>query len=70
MSILVTNLLLTQLFMIMGVPEVMMTDQGKKFHNQVNAELMKVFRIDHRMTTTYHPQANGLDERLNQTLIL
>ena len=22
-----------------------------------------------RMTTAYHPQANGLDERLNQTLI-
>ena len=55
--------------MIMGIPEVMTTDQGKEFHNQVNAELMKVFRIDHRMTTAYHPQANGLDERLNQTLI-
>ena len=55
--------------MIMGIPEVMTTDQGKEFHNQVNAELMKVFRIDHQMTTAYHPQANGLDERLNQTLI-
>lgn len=40
----------------------MMTDQGKEFFNQVNAELMKVFGIEHRMTTAYHPQANGLDE--------
>ena len=29
---------------------------------------MKVFGIQHRLTTTYHPQVNGLDERLNQTL--
>ena len=47
----------------------MTTDQGKEFHNEVNAKLMKVFGIDHQMTTTCHPQANGLDERLNQTLI-
>ena len=23
----------------------------------------------HRVTSAYHPQANGLDERLNQTLV-
>ena len=31
-------------------------------------KLMKVFRIQHRLTTAYHPQVNGLDEQLNQTL--
>ena len=29
---------------------------------------MKEFGIKHRLTTCYHPQANGLDERYNQTL--
>ena len=38
------------------------TDQGRAFHNQFNAELMSVFGIKHRMTTQYHPQANGLDK--------
>ena len=57
-----------QLFFIMGLPSVMTTDQGREFHNRVNEELMKVFGIQHRLTTAYHPQANGLDERLNQTL--
>ena len=30
---------------------------------------MNVFGIQHRLTTAYHPQANGLDEHLNQTLV-
>lgn len=53
--------------MISGIPEVITTDQGKEFHNQ--AELSKAMGIDHRMTTLYHPQENGLDEWLHQTLI-
>lgn len=52
----------------MGLPSVITTDQGKEFNNHINAELMKAFNIDHRLTTAYHPQANGLDERYNQTL--
>ena len=53
----------------MGLPSVIITDQGSVFHNQFNAELTSVFGIKHRMTTPYHPQANGLDERYNQTLV-
>ena len=45
------------------------TDQSREFYNQFNAELMSVFGIKHRMTTPCHPQANGLDERYNQTLV-
>ena len=30
---------------------------------------MKVFGIQHCLTTLYHPQANGMDEQLNQTLV-
>ena len=52
----------------MGIPAVITTDQGSEFKNKLNDELMKTFNIDHRLTTVYHPQANGLDERFNQTL--
>ena len=53
----------------MGLLSVIITDQVREFHNQFKAELMSVFGIKHRMTTPYHPQANGLDERYNQTLV-
>ena len=53
----------------MGLPSVITTDQGSEFNNRINAKLMKAFGIKHRLTTAYHPQANGLDERYNQTLI-
>ena len=53
----------------MGIPAVITTVQGREFHNQLNDMLMETFGIEHRLTTPYHPQANGLDERLNQTLM-
>lgn len=58
-----------QLFFTMGLRAVITTDQGKEFHNKFNAEMTRVLGIEHRMTTPYHPQANGLDERFNQTLV-
>ena len=57
-----------QLFFIMGIPHVITSDQGSGFNNAMNAELMRSMGTDHRLTTAYHPQANGLNERFNQTL--
>ena len=53
----------------MGIPSVITTDQGREFRNEINRVLMDAFGIEHRLTTAYHPQANGLDERFNQTLV-
>lgn len=54
--------------MRMGMPHVLTSDQGTEFNNEVNKELTGLMGIDHRLTTAYHPQANGLDERFNQTI--
>ena len=58
-----------QICLVMGLPSVITTDQGREFNNQLNNNLTKQFGIKHRLTTPYHPQANGLDERFNQTLV-
>jgi IS30 family transposase len=59
---------LFKLFMIMGLPRLITTDQGREFNNLLNKEFMKKLNIKHNLATPYHPQSNGLDERFNQTL--
>ena len=56
-----------QLFYV-GLPSVLTTDQESEFNKKINRELTAVLNINHRLTTAYHPQANGLDERFNQIL--
>ena len=46
----------------------MVTDCGKCFIADFTKEVMRLMEVDHRTTTPYHPQANGLVERLNHTL--
>ena len=42
--------------MRMGLPQVLTSDQGKEFVNQLNDELMDALGITHHLTTAYHPQ--------------
>ena len=37
---------------------------------KVNDELCRLTGVECRLTTAYHPQTNGLDERFNQTLYI
>ena len=45
-----------------GAPESVVTDCGIA---DFTKEIMRLMEVDHRTTTPYHPQANGLVERLN-----
>ncbi len=51
-----------------GVPKVILSDQGKNFESSVISEFCQIMGIDKRHTTAYHPQCDGLVERLNRTL--
>eukprot|EP00731_Ephydatia_muelleri_P005995 Em0003g243a len=59
---------LFKIFMKMGLPAVITTDQGSELKNQLNDEMMKILNIKHHLITAYHPQSNGLVERFNQSL--
>ena len=51
-----------------GCPEEIISDQAREFCNQVIIRLEKLTGFQHRVTSAYHPQSNGLDERMNRTL--
>ena len=51
-----------------GCCNVLISDQGQEFVNKVKAELFTLTGTEHRVTSAYHPQTNGLTERFNQTL--
>ena len=44
---------------IFGVPERILTDQGKAFTSEVVEQLCSQFGISQSTTTAYHPQGNG-----------
>jgi hypothetical protein len=42
-----------------GVPEILTTDQGSEFINELLSILTSTYHIRHIKTTAYHPQGNG-----------
>ena len=52
-----------------GCPKILISDRGTHFLNDTVKEMTELFRINHRKTTPYHPQTNGMAERVNQTLV-
>jgi transposase InsO family protein len=51
-----------------GIVDIIHSDQGTHFNNELIAKLMDKFDMKHHQITAYHPQSNGLVERFNGTL--
>lgn len=51
-----------------GVPTVVTTDQGRQFESSLFQRLMHLNATKRMRTTSYHPQANGMVERLHRQL--
>ena len=60
---------LFQVFCRHGWPKIIQSDQGREFINEVNDHLFQSTNLKHCVSSAYHPQTNGLDERFNQTLV-
>ena len=50
-----------------GCSEYHITDQGREFVNAINTNLLEMCGTKQRITSAFHPQANGLCERLNRS---
>ena len=51
-----------------GVPSQIITDQGRQFTSSLWKEVLSILGISSSLTTAYHPQANGMIERVHRTL--
>lgn len=51
-----------------GAPTTIITDRGTAFTAAFLQDVFKLTNSTHRKCTAYHPQTNGLTERLNRTL--
>ncbi|KAH6580345.1 hypothetical protein BASA61_009688 [Batrachochytrium salamandrivorans] len=66
-SALAVSFALFSIFTNFGFPCVIQSDNGTEFVNAIVHHLTTSFHIDHRLSTPYHPRANGLAERSVQT---
>ena len=51
-----------------GCPQEIHSDQGSQFESQIFQEMCKLLQINKTRTTAYHPQSDGLIERMNRTI--
>jgi transposase InsO family protein len=57
-----------QIYMTHGCPLEILSDHGTEFCNQIFEQVCALMGIKHSWTAAYHPQTNGLTERVNQVL--
>ena len=51
-----------------GVPQTVLTDNGKEFKNSLISATFDQLNIDHRFTDTYSPNTNGMIERAHRSI--
>ena len=63
------DVVMTSLITTHGCPDRILTDRGGQFIGDLAKSLYRYLRCRKQSTTSYHPQANGLCERFNGTLV-
>ena len=51
-----------------GIPKAITTDRGAQFSSAIWRQLLKTWGIEPHLTSAYHPEANGLVERLHRRM--
>ena len=52
-----------------GIPNQLLSDQGGEFESKIIHGISKLMGVKKIRTTPYHPQTNGLCERMNRTIL-
>ncbi|UYV81197.1 K02A2.6-like, partial [Cordylochernes scorpioides] len=64
----IAKFILEEVILKHGAPREIVMDRGRNFQSRLIQELTKNCHIKKKTTTAYHPQTNGLTERLNRTI--
>ena len=64
------EVVMTHLISEHGCPERLVSDKGGQFVGNLAQALYRYMRVRKQGTAAYHPQANGLCERMNGTILL
>ncbi|GJW92111.1 reverse transcriptase domain-containing protein [Tanacetum coccineum] len=59
---------LKKLFCQFGMPKALLSDRGTHFCNKIMEKTMKRYGVNHRFSTSYHPQMSGQVESTNRAL--
>ncbi|GJR82153.1 reverse transcriptase domain-containing protein [Tanacetum coccineum] len=51
-----------------GMPKALINDRGTHFCNKIMEKTMKRYGVNHRFSTSYHPQTSGQVEKMNRAL--
>ena len=60
---------LVKLFSTYGQPDLLHSDQGRNFESTILSQVLEAFGVEKTRTTAYHPQGDGMVERLNRSLL-
>ena len=60
---------LTKLFSVMGLPQVVHSDQGSNFESTFLKQVLQAYGIKKSRTTACHPQSDSMAERFNHSLL-
>src|SRR5258705_6394172 len=67
-AITVTDVLVHEFISRHGVPKIILSDQGTQFESAICSGVCRTLGIQKKRSSAYHPQGNGMVERMNRTL--
>ena len=56
---------LVKIFSTIGIPDTLHSDQGQNFESLILQQTLDTFGVNKSRTSAYHPQGDGMVERLN-----
>ena len=57
---------LTKVFSVMGLPQVVHSDQGANFESTISKQTLQAYGIKKSRTIVYHPQGDDMVERFSR----